>query len=614
MWYEAVPDGNKSKVGYATSSDGKTWTKRGSVLSPSEPWEGGSNGEISPNTILIENGVYKMWYHSFGNDQKRRIGYATSPNGINWTKHPTPVLGLGSAGSFDDYFVTEPRVFNLGNGQYRMYYGAVRQSQQGIGVYRLMTATSSDGINWTKQNQVIFGPYDSGYAIVRDGNQWHMWYGLAYNGLAYASSTDGLNWTPGSNNPVLNWNSDLAAPDSQGVGDSVSAYKDGNEFRIMYTGGRYNSFGRNESICLATITVAAECNYTLSSLSQNISADGGNGSINVTATNECSWTAVSNSSWITVTTGAGTGNGTFSFAVQQNPGHARSGTISVGGQTFTVNQSATTQPVTARPYFDFDGDGKSDVSVYRPEDGFWHLLNTTLGYNSNQFGISTDVVAPADYDGDGKTDLGVFRDGVWHLKRSTQGNLTVNFGTPGDIPQPADFDGDGTSELAVYRPSDGTWYTFNLTNNQVSSAKFGLETDKPVVGDYDGDGRADYAVYRPESSVWYLLKSSEGFTAIRFGISTDQLVAQDFDGDGKTDIAVYRDGVWYQLRSTEGIFIQKFGLPTDIPVPADYDGDGQSDIAVYRNGLWYLYRSSQGFTVATFGLSTDKPIPSVFVK
>jgi hypothetical protein len=249
MWYEAVPAPNASTVGYATSTDGKTWTKQGSVLSPSAPWEGGVNGEISPNTILIEGGVYKMWYHSFGPDGKRRIGYATSANGLNWTKNPAPVLDVGTSGAFDDYMVTEPRVFRLDNGSYRMYYGGLRQSQQGIGVYRLMTASSPDGINWVKQNQVLFGPFDSGFAIVKDGPQWHMWYGISYNGLGYASSTDGLSWLPGNNNPVLTLNPEPAAPDSGGVGDSVSAYRDGNEFRVMYTGGRYNSFGRNESIC-----------------------------------------------------------------------------------------------------------------------------------------------------------------------------------------------------------------------------------------------------------------------------------------------------------------------------------------------------------------------------
>ena len=57
MWYEAVPAGNRSTVGYAESPDGLAWTKKGEVLHPSEDWEGGPDGEISPNSILVEGGV-----------------------------------------------------------------------------------------------------------------------------------------------------------------------------------------------------------------------------------------------------------------------------------------------------------------------------------------------------------------------------------------------------------------------------------------------------------------------------------------------------------------------------------------------------------------------------
>ncbi len=71
-------------------------------------------------------------------------------------------------------------------------------------------------------------------------------------------SSDGISWTDGPTNPVLAQNPDPKAPDHQYVGDSVSGYRDGDTYRIMYTGYSSNLFGklgRFEGICLATITV-----------------------------------------------------------------------------------------------------------------------------------------------------------------------------------------------------------------------------------------------------------------------------------------------------------------------------------------------------------------------
>jgi uncharacterized delta-60 repeat protein len=260
--------------------------------------------------------------------------------------------------------------------------------------------------------------------------------------------------------------------------------------------------------------------------------------------------------------------------------------------------------------FDFDGDGKSDISVFRPSDGVWYLNRSSEGFSAHQFGISSDKLAAADYDGDGKTDEAVYRAGVWYLLRSQAGFAAYQFGQAGDVPQPADFDGDGKAELAVFRPSNGTWYVSNLATNQSGGVQFGVNGDKPVVADYDGDGKADYAVYRPADGTWYLLRSQSGFTGIRFGISTDKPVVGDYDGDGKADPAVYRGGVWYQLRSSQGFVAVQFGNAADLPAPADYDGDGKTDPAVYRDNTWYLLQSTNGFAGLQFGSSGDKPVPN----
>jgi hypothetical protein len=287
------------------------------------------------------------------------------------------------------------------------------------------------------------------------------------------------------------------------------------------------------------------------------------------------------------------------------------------GNTSEFSQYVRAAGTGVKANFDFDGDGRSDVSVFRPSNGVWYLLNSNTGFSAAQFGISTDNIVPADYDGDGKTDIAVWRGGTWYLQRSTEGFTSAPFGGPGDIPVAADFTGDGRAELAVYRPSNGTWYVLNLVGNQFNAVQFGIAEDKPVVADYDGDGKSDYAVYRPSNGVWYLLQSAKGFAAIQFGISTDKPVVGDYDGDGKADQAVYRpeSGTWYLLKSTQGFSSIQFGLPTDMPSAGDFDGDGKTDIAVFRleNGVWYQMKSTQGFGAVQFGANGDKPAPNAFV-
>lgn len=293
-----------------------------------------------------------------------------------------------------------------------------------------------------------------------------------------------------------------------------------------------------------------------------------------------------------------------------------------------VSRSQLAQLLDAPPrtIADFDGDGCSDISVFRPSSNIWYINRSRDGFLGAQWGLTTDKLAPADYDGDGKTDIAVWRAGpptqaAFYIIQSS--NITVRveaFGQTGDVPIAGDFDGDSKSDIAVYR--NGTqsifYYRASLNNpsGNVTFLPWGINADVPVVGDYDGDGKADAAVFRPANNIWYVLRSSNGLLQTNaFGLSTDKLVPGDYDGDEKTDVAVFRAGIWYVFSSaTQTVNIITWGLGGDTPVPADYDGDGRTDIAIYRNGQWWILQSaSNSSSVRTFGLASDLPVQSSYV-
>jgi uncharacterized delta-60 repeat protein len=269
----------------------------------------------------------------------------------------------------------------------------------------------------------------------------------------------------------------------------------------------------------------------------------------------------------------------------------------------TVLARITGSVAARRVKFDFDGDRRADIAVFR--GGNWFIQNSATGFLGISFGAATDKLVPEDYDGDGRTDVAVFRDGHWYLLQSSNNAfVSLSFGQAGDIPATGDFDGDGKADIAVFRA--GFWYRLNSSNNQFVAVSFGAAGDHPVQGDYDGDGKDDPAVYRGGN--WFALQSSEGFKGVQFGSPSDVPVAGDFDGDARHDFTVYRDGFWYSLGSQNGFNATQFGVATDLPVAADYDGDGKYDRAVFRSGNWYLLQSNDGFAAAAFGLPTDQPV------
>ena len=268
--------------------------------------------------------------------------------------------------------------------------------------------------------------------------------------------------------------------------------------------------------------------------------------------------------------------------------------------------------------FDFDGDGKSDLSVFRPANGSWYIINSgSNSFTGFQFGRVGDRIVPADYDGDGRADAAVYRAGTWYLNRSSAGFTGVQFGLPDDIPAPADFDGDGKTDVAVFRPSTGYWFISHSSTGAFIAVQFGVARDVPMPADFDGDRKADITVWRPSNGIWYRINSSDNtFFGAQFGQLNDRPLMGDFDGDGKYDLAVFRpsNGYWYAAYSgSGGLLAAPFGIATDVPAPADYDGDGKTDLAVYRDGMWHrVTTANNSYSGVQFGIVGDVPAPSYY--
>jgi uncharacterized repeat protein (TIGR01451 family) len=236
-------------VHHRTSSDGIAWSAPVTVLQSGAAgaWDGDG---VYVDSVLYEDGVFKMWYtgRPVGGGVNR-IGYATSPDGTAWTKHAgNPVLVPGPG--WDATYVREATVVHLGATYHMWYAGTSTWPDYSIGY-----ATSPDGIAWTKNaaNPVLTplpGSFDDTtvYApqVVHYGGTFHMWYSGGDGAtndrweIGYASScdNDGVTWVREPDNPVLG----LGANPSWECGDSVDyncVIRDGETWRMWYSGASF---------------------------------------------------------------------------------------------------------------------------------------------------------------------------------------------------------------------------------------------------------------------------------------------------------------------------------------------------------------------------------------
>lgn len=230
-WDKPPHDCPHIRIGYAWSLDGLKWNPHSlnPVLVPSEDsTQFDADGVETPCVIYDiqapKNERYKMWYAGRNakckpiNDHK--IGYATSPDGINWTKYSTFLIEAGPAESWFNGFVSNPEVKKVNN-TYKMWFTApdlVLNGQETDGHGNIGYAVSNDGLNWTihptpvlkagEQNNWDKASIAEPCIVIVD-NRYYMFYSALDQWdqenfqVGFAHSTDGINWTKSISNPVL---------------------------------------------------------------------------------------------------------------------------------------------------------------------------------------------------------------------------------------------------------------------------------------------------------------------------------------------------------------------------------------------------------------------------
>jgi predicted GH43/DUF377 family glycosyl hydrolase len=184
MWYTGQARGH-SWIGYATSPDGRQWERAADkpVLSSEQAWEDAA--VMCPHVLWDERRqLYRMWYSAGQQYEPNAIGYATSRDGLKWTKYDdNPVFTADPANSWERHKVTGCQVIPAGDWHIMFYIGFADENRAQIGLAR-----SRNGITgWQRhpKNPIIFptkGAWDADacykpFVIFDDrDNCWQLWY------------------------------------------------------------------------------------------------------------------------------------------------------------------------------------------------------------------------------------------------------------------------------------------------------------------------------------------------------------------------------------------------------------------------------------------------------
>ncbi len=289
----------------------------------------------------------------------------------------------------------------------------------------------------------------------------------------------------------------------------------------------------------------------------------------------------------------------------------------------TVTQSAAVKAG------DYNGDGRSEVTVYDPVQGAY-----LIGYQTGQqaqyipWGLASDnpIPVPGDFNGDKRTEIAVYDPvlGAFSIGYQTgQQPQYIPWGVAADHPIPiaGDFNGDGRTDIAVYDPVLGAFSIGYQTGQQPQYIPWGVAADHPIpiAGDFNGDGRTDIAVYDPVLGAFSIgYQTGQQPQYIPWGVAADHPipVAGDFNGDGRTDIAIYDPVqgaflIGYQTGQQPQYIPWGVAANNAVPVAGDFNGDRRTDIAVYDPVLGAFsigYQTGQQPQYIPWGTAADNSI------
>lgn len=285
---------------------------------------------------------------------------------------------------------------------------------------------------------------------------------------------------------------------------------------------------------------------------------------------------------------------------------------------------------------------RADVAAWykaRMRDGLWtlHPQHPHAGEARKLvFGKLGGTPITGDFDGDGVTDVGVFKDGEWFIDLNgngvwDEGDLWAKLGNRDDKPVTGDWDGDGKTDIGIYGPAwpgdpravqkepglpepgnaapghknlppeltEATHGYRQMKRTRGGALRadlidhvfhFGTFDDIPVTGDWTGTGVDSIGVFH--DGHWILDVDGDGKRgphdiSLRMGQKGDQPVVGDFDGDGVDELGVYRDGQWHIDVNHDGALDEHdlhhtLGESGDRPVVGDWDGDGVDQMGVHR--------------------------------
>jgi predicted GH43/DUF377 family glycosyl hydrolase len=187
LWYTGQANG-RSEIGYATSPDGIHWSRMAQpVLTPAEPWE--KVAVMCPDVLWDEDArQYRMWYSGGEQYEPDAIGYATSPDGIHWSRLAAPVFAADPSNSWEQHKVTACQVVRKDGWFYMFYIGFRDIDHAAIGIAR-----SRDGVTgWQRcPSNPIVSPTPDGWDAdacykpfaIFDGKRWLLWYNGRRGGM-----------------------------------------------------------------------------------------------------------------------------------------------------------------------------------------------------------------------------------------------------------------------------------------------------------------------------------------------------------------------------------------------------------------------------------------------